>query len=247
MALLEIKNLNVSVDDKPILEGVDLTIDRGETHVLMGPNGAGKSTLLHAIMDDPTFEVTEGEIYYDGELINDLSTDERAKLGIFMSFQNPEAVPGITVANFLRAAKTELTGEAPPLLQFHKDLEKRMKDLDMDPGYKDRYLNVGFSGGEKKKDEILQLNVLQPTLALLDETDSGLDVDAVRIVSKGIREFRDDDNAMLIITHHRAIMNNIHIDKVHLIVDGKIARSGDRSLFERVQEEGYTWVHDTEQ
>ncbi len=246
MALLEIKDLYVSVDGKEILKGINLTMEKGETHVLMGPNGAGKSTLLNAIMDNPAFEVTSGEIWYEGQLINEMSTDERAKLGIFMSFQNPEAVPGITVANFLRASKTELDGQAPPLIRFRRDLEAKMKDLDMDPAYADRYLNVGFSGGEKKKDEILQLNVLNPTLGLLDETDSGLDVDAVRIVSKGIRKFRNENNALLIITHHKAILTKIELDRVHILVDGKIAQSGGKDLFDRVQAEGYAWLKETD-
>lgn len=244
MALLEVRNLHVSVDGKEILKGINLTINRGETHVLMGPNGAGKSTLLHAIMDNPAYEVTEGEILYEGEVINDMSTDERAKLGIFMSFQNPEAVPGITVANFLRASKTELDGQAPPLIRFRRNLEEKMKELEMDTDYADRYLNVGFSGGEKKKDEILQLNVLNPTLGMLDETDSGLDVDAVRIVSRGIRKFRNDENSLLIITHHKAILTKIDLDRVHILVDGKIAESGGKELFDRVQSEGYAWLRE---
>lgn len=242
MTLLDIKNLHVTVDENEILKGVDLQINRGETHVLMGPNGAGKSTLMNAIMNHPAFTVTEGEIRYDAQLINDMPTDERAKLGIFMSFQNPEEVPGITVANFLRAAKAELSGSNPPLLKFRRDLEKHMEELAIDPAYADRYLNVGFSGGEKKKSEILQLNMMEPTLALLDETDSGLDVDAVRIVSDGIRKFRNENNAMIIITHHRAILNKIDVDRVHVIVGGKIIESGGRELFERVQDEGYTWL-----
>ncbi len=244
MALLEVRNLHVSVDGKEILKGINLTINRGETHVLMGPNGAGKSTLLHAIMDNPAYEVTEGEILYEGEVINDMSTDERAKLGIFMSFQNPEAVPGITVANFLRASKTELDGQAPPLIRFRRNLEEKMKELEMDTDYADRYLNVGFSGGEKKKDEILQLNVLNPTLGMLDETDSGLDVDAVRIVSRGIRKFRNEENSLLIITHHKAILTKIDLDRVHILVDGKIAESGGKELFDRVQSEGYAWLRE---
>ncbi|MDO5733542.1 MAG: Fe-S cluster assembly ATPase SufC [Eubacteriales bacterium] len=244
MALLEIKNLAVSVEDKEILSDINLTINRGETHVLMGPNGAGKSTLLHAIMDNPVFQVTEGEIYFDGELINDESTDKRAKRGIFMSFQHPEAVPGISVENFLRAAKEELTGEKPSLLGFHKDLIKQMAELDMDASYANRYLNVGFSGGEMKKDEILQLNVLDPQFAMLDETDSGLDVDAVQVVSKGIKKFRNPNNSLLIITHHRAILNEIEIDRVHILLNGRIAVSGGRDIFERVQNEGFGWVRE---
>lgn len=245
MPLLEIKDLHVGVEDKEILRGINLTIEKGETHVLMGPNGAGKSTLLHAVMDSPAFTVSRGEIYYQGELINDLTTDERARLGIFMSFQNPEAVPGITVADFMRAAKTEIDGKAPPLIRFRRALEGEMKDLDIDPSYADRYLNVGFSGGEKKKDEILQLNILDPSLALLDETDSGLDVDAVRIVSQGIKKFQNQEKSILIITHHRAILENIKIDKVHILMDGLIVRSGGKDLFEKVQDEGYGWLKQT--
>ncbi|MDO5737923.1 MAG: Fe-S cluster assembly ATPase SufC [Eubacteriales bacterium] len=244
MAFFEIKNLAVEVEDKEILKDINLSIERGETHVLMGPNGAGKSTLLHAIMDNPVYEVTAGDILLDGESLLDLSTDKRAKKGIFMSFQHPEAVPGITVENFLRAAIEELKGEKPSLLGFHKELVAKMAELDMDESYASRYLNVGFSGGEKKKDEILQLNVLQPQLALLDETDSGLDVDAVQVVSRGIKNFRSKDNSLLIITHHRAILNEIDIDRVHILLDGRIALSGGREVFERVQDEGFGWIRE---
>ncbi len=244
MSFFTIKNLAVEVSDKQILEDINLEIGRGEIHVLMGPNGAGKSTLLHAIMDNPAFTVTSGRIYFEGEDITELSTDKRAKLGLFMSFQQPEAVPGITVENFLRAAREELTGEKPSLLGFHRELLSEMAALDMDESYANRYLNVGFSGGEKKKDEILQLNVLQPKLALLDETDSGLDVDAVQVVSRGIKKFHNSNNSILIITHHRAILNEIEIDKVHVLLDGKIALSGGRDVFERVQDEGFGWVRE---
>lgn len=239
MPLLEIRNLHVSVEDKDILKGIDFKVNKGEVHVIMGPNGAGKSTLVNAIMNNPAFEVTKGQIFYKDEDISELPAEERARKGIFMSFQNPEEVPGITVAEFLKAALYAKTGENIPTLKFHKQLEEAMKELKIDTQYKDRYLNVGFSGGEKKKSEILQLNVLKPQLAMLDETDSGLDVDAVKIVSEGISKFKNSENAIILITHHQELLKSIDIDKVHVIADGKIVAEGGPELAKKVHEEGY--------
>lgn len=243
-ALLEIRDLEVRVEDKQILEGINLSINPGEVHVVMGPNGAGKSTLLNAIMAHPKYTVTDGDILYKGESILEDTTDERARKGIFLSFQAPQEVPGVTVENFLRSAKSEQEGKNIPVLKFKKDLEKKMDKLDMKEGLGDRYLNVGFSGGEKKKTEVLQMQVLDPDLVLLDETDSGLDVDAVRVVSEGVADFLTDEKGCLIITHHSAILENVKPDYTHVIIDGKIAMEGGPDLVERVQENGYAWIRE---
>ncbi len=239
--LLEIKNLKtVAVDDgSDILKGLDLVINKGEVHVIMGPNGSGKSTLANTIFDNPRYRVIDGDIYFDGERINDLNTAERAKKGLFMSFQTPEDIPGITVAHFLKTAKNAVSEERLNLFKFSKEVEEKMKELDMDPSYVNRELNVGFSGGEKKKNEILQLLILNPKLAILDETDSGLDVDAIKTVSKGINLFKNDDNALLIITHSTKILKSLKVDYVHILVDGKIVYTGDASLAKEIDENGY--------
>jgi len=239
MELLNIKDLYVNAGEKEILKGLNLNINRGEVHVIMGPNGAGKSTLANIILNNPEYSIVSGEIDFEGENINELKTDERAKKGIFMSFQTPEEVPGISVTNFLKTAKMSVTGEPVKIFAFKKELESNMKKLDMNPSYSTRDLNVGFSGGEKKKNEILQMLTLNPKLAILDETDSGLDVDAIRVVSKGINMYKNNDNAVLIITHSTKILKDLIIDKVHILVDGKIVKSGDGSLAEQIEEEGY--------
>ncbi len=241
-ALLEIQDLVVSVEEKEILKGIDLTIQPGEVHVVMGPNGAGKSTLLNAIMAHPKYEIEEGDIRFKDESILEDSTDERARKGIFLSFQSPQEIPGVTVEDFLRTAKSEVTKKNVPVLKFKKDLAKKMEHLEMKTSVGDRYLNVGFSGGEKKKNEILQMQVLNPDLILLDETDSGLDVDAVRVVSEGVADFLDESKACLIITHHSAILDKIKPDFVHIIIDGKIAKEGGPELVDRVQQDGYAWL-----
>ena len=240
-ALLQVEGLNVLIDnDLPILHGIDLTIRRGETHVLMGPNGAGKSTLGYTLMGNPHYTVAGGSIRFDGEDITHLDTDKRAKAGLFLSFQNPLEVPGISLSSFLRNATRELTGQPVKLLAFQKRLNAVLKTLDMDGVYADRDLNVGFSGGEKKKAEILQLLMLQPKLAILDETDSGLDVDAVRTVSRGIGEYRrQSDGALLIITHATKILEALQVDYTHILVNGRIVESGDGSLVEKVNREGF--------
>lgn len=243
-ALLEIRDLHVSVEDKEILKGLNLTINKGEVHVVMGPNGAGKSTLANAIMAHPKYEVNSGDIVFEGESILEHSADQRARDGIYMSFQAPEEVPGITVENFLRAAKSAHTGKNIPIMKFKRQLAEKMEALKMDPSYADRYLNVGFSGGEKKKNEILQMQILDPKLALLDETDSGLDIDAVRIVSEGVASFMTEEKSCLIITHHNEILASIQPDFVHVIVDGRIVKEGGRELIDEIQEKGYAWIRE---
>lgn len=242
--LLQIKDLCVSVENKEILKGINLTIRRGEVHVVMGPNGAGKSTLANTIMAHPKYEVTSGEIWLDGESILEFTADQRAKKGIFMSFQSPKEVPGITVEDFLRAAKTQVTEKTMPVLKFKKQLSSMMEELHMEPAYADRYLNVGFSGGEKKKAEILQMKVLDPSLILLDETDSGLDVDAVRVVSAGVADFLDETKSCLIITHHSEILTSIVPQFVHVIIDGQMVKEGGPELIQQIQEQGYEWIRE---
>jgi Fe-S cluster assembly ATP-binding protein len=238
--LLEIKGLTVNVSDKEILHGVDLNVNKGEVHVLMGPNGAGKSTLGYALMGNPNYSVTGGSITFNGKDILEENAAERAKDGLFLSFQNPIEVPGITLSNFIRSSVDQKTGKRSRLWDFRKKLEKEMKVLKMDPSYADRDLNVGFSGGEKKKAEILQMLMLKPDLAILDETDSGLDVDAVRTVSDGVEEFmKEREGALIIITHSTRILESLHVDYTHILVNGKIVASGDGSLVDEINENGF--------
>ncbi|MDY3006916.1 Fe-S cluster assembly ATPase SufC [Anaerococcus sp. AGMB00486] len=240
--LLKVENLHVSVDDTEILKGIDLKVNAGEVHVIMGSNGSGKSTLMNAIMANPIYDVTEGKIYFEGEDITDLTTDKRAKAGIFMSFQSPDAISGVRLGDFLKQAKEEVTGKKPSILGFNKELKKEMEELKLSEEYAYRYVNVGFSGGERKKSEILQLKILNPKLAMLDETDSGLDVDAVRIVSEGIKNYLSEDNAVIVVTHHNELLANIDVDYVHVLKDGKIKYTSDASLMEKIEKEGYEWV-----
>ncbi|HAX52268.1 Fe-S cluster assembly ATPase SufC [Muricomes intestini] len=240
--LLEIEDLGVSVEDHVILDGVNLKINKGEIHVLMGPNGTGKSTLVSSIMGDPRYEITKGKILFKDKDITDEKTDVRARSGIFLSFQTPEEIPGITLENFLRTAKGAVEGRPPKILAFRKELKAQMEALDMDPTYAERYLNVGFSGGEKKKAEILQLLMLQPRLALLDETDSGLDVDAVRTVSKGISAYHNQKNAVLIITHSAKILEGLDIDYVHVLEGGHIVKTGGRELSSEIIRSGFNSI-----
>lgn len=242
--MLKIENLHAQVEGKEILKGIDLEIKSGETHVIMGPNGSGKSTLLKVIMDHPDYEVTEGEIFFEGEDISEESTDKRAKRGMFLSFQNPEEVEGISVENFLRTAFTNVKDEKPQLLEFRRDLKKKLEELDFNGDYAQRYLNVGFSGGEKKKNEILQMKVLDPKFIMLDETDSGLDVDATKIVSKEVSSFLNEDKAALIITHHSSILESIKPDFVHVMIEGKIVRTSDSSLISEIEKDGYSKIRD---
>ena len=238
--LLDVKNLFVNVDEKEILHGVDLSVGKGETHVLMGPNGTGKSTLGYALVGNPRYTVTGGEIWFNEENITGTPVYERARKGMFLSFQNPLEVPGITLSAFIRSALEQRTGGRIRLWDFKKELAKTMELLQMDPSYAERDLNVGFSGGEKKKAEILQMLMLKPSLAILDETDSGLDVDAVRTVSKGIEAYQKTcDGSLLIITHSTRILESLHVDYTHIMVDGKIVRTGDGSLVDEVNSEGF--------
>ena len=238
--LLDIQNIFVNIDSKQVLNGLNLQIAKGETHVLMGPNGAGKSTLGNTIMGNPIYTLSSGKIFFDGQDISELSADKRAKLGMFLSFQNPLEVPGISVETFIRSAIQQSTGEHVKLFQFQKALKANMELLNMDSSYASRDLNVGFSGGERKKSEILQLLMLNPKFAILDETDSGLDVDAVRTVSKGIQEYqKKQDGALLIITHSTKILESLHVGYTHVIVKGKIVKTGDGSLVRQINDNGF--------
>ena len=240
MSLLDVQNINVSVEEKQVLNNLSLQINPGETHVLMGPNGAGKSTLGNAIMGNPVYTLNSGKILFDGVDLSEEKTDVRAKAGLFISFQNPLEVPGISLESFIRSALQQRTGERVKLFQFQKELQANMKLLNMDESYAKRDLNVGFSGGERKKSEILQLLMLKPRLAILDETDSGLDVDAVRTVSKGIEEYRRTQNGgLLIITHSTKILESLKVDYTHILVKGKIIKTGDASLVEEINKNGF--------
>ena len=238
--LLTIHDLHAGVDGKEILKGVDLIVDKGEVHVILGPNGSGKSTLMNIIMGHPKYEVQSGSISFEGKDLTNMKTFERAREGIFLSFQTPEEIPGISVENMIRTAKQAMTGEHVKVLAFRKELRAMMKELKIDPSYAERYLNVGFSGGEKKRNEILQLLMLQPKLAMLDETDSGLDVDAVQIVSEGVAKFHNDDNACLIITHNARILDKLKVDKVHVLMNGRIAEEGGPELVDEINKHGFS-------
>ena len=244
MSKLEIKNLHVSVNTdqgpKQILRGVDLTISSGETHAVMGPNGSGKSTLAYSVAGHPKYEITDGEILLDGENVLEMSVDERARAGLFLAMQYPVEVPGVSVSNFLRTAKTAISGEAPALREGVGDLKTAMKNLRMDSDFTERNVNEGFSGGEKKRHEILQLELLKPKIAILDETDSGLDVDALKIVSEGVNRAKaNTDLGVLLITHYTRILRYIQPDFVHVFVAGKVAEQGGPELAERLEAEGY--------
>ena len=239
-ALLEVNRLHVSAGEKEILHGVDLTVGRDETHVLMGPNGTGKSTLGYAVTGNPVYTVTSGSIVFDGEDITALPVNERAKRGIFLSFQNPLEVPGVTLSAFIRSALEQKTGDRLRLWDFKKRLRETMRLLSMDESYAERDLNVGFSGGEKKKAEILQMLMLEPKLAILDETDSGLDVDALSTVSHGMDAYRKScDGSMLIITHNTRILEHLDVDRVHVMVKGHIVREDDASLIPWIDKNGF--------
>lgn len=241
---LEIKDLHVSIEDKEILKGVNLTINTDEIHAIMGPNGTGKSTLSSAIMGHPSYEVTKGEVLLDGVNILELEVDERAKAGLFLAMQYPSEITGVTNADFMRSAinaKRE-EGQEINLMQFIKKLDKNMDFLDIDKDMAQRYLNEGFSGGEKKRNEILQLMMLEPKFAILDEIDSGLDIDALKVVSKGINQMRGENFGALMITHYQRLLNYITPDKVHVMYAGKVVKSGGPELAKRLEEEGYEWV-----
>ncbi|MFX0538701.1 Fe-S cluster assembly ATPase SufC [Ornithinimicrobium sp. Y1847] len=244
MTTLEIKNLHVSVetDDtaKEILRGVNLTINSGETHAIMGPNGSGKSTLAYAVAGHPKYTVTDGQILLDGEDVLEMDVDERAQAGLFLAMQYPVEVPGVTVSNFLRTAKTAIDGEAPKLRHWVKDVKGAMEALRMDSSFAERNVNEGFSGGEKKRHEILQMELLQPKIAILDETDSGLDIDALKVVSDGVNRIRENTGlGVMLITHYTRILRYIKPDHVHVFVAGRVAESGGPELAERLEAEGY--------
>lgn len=244
MSTLEIKNLHVQVETndgpKQILRGVNLTVGSNEVHAIMGPNGSGKSTLAYSIAGHPAYEVTEGEVLLDGENLLDMSVDERARAGLFLAMQYPVEVPGVSVANFLRTAKTAMDGQAPKVRQWIGEVNAAMERLRMDPAFAQRDVNAGFSGGEKKRFEILQMELLRPRFAVLDETDSGLDVDALRIVSEGVNRLHDDSDAgFLLITHYTRILRYIKPDYVHVFVNGRVAEQGGPELADRLEEEGY--------
>lgn len=238
--LLDVNGLTVSVEEKEILHDINLSINKGETHVLMGPNGAGKSTLGFALMGSPKYTLNSGEILFNGKNINDETPDKRSKDGIFLSFQSPLEVPGLSLSSFIRNALEKNRGKRIRLWDFKKELRQAMELLQMDPSYSERDLNVGFSGGEKKKAEILQMLLLNPKLAILDETDSGLDVDAVRTVSKGVEHYQKNrDGALLIITHSTGILESLKVDYTHIMVNGHIVKTGDASLIDEINEYGF--------
>jgi Fe-S cluster assembly ATP-binding protein len=250
MSKLVIKNLHVSIEDNEILKGLDLTVNTGEIHAIMGPNGTGKSTLAYALMGHPNYEVTEGEAIFKGENILDLEADERSHKGLFLAFQYPVAIPGVTVANFLRTAinahrkAQDPEDKGMPIPEFRKMLKERMDLLKMDHSFAGRYLNDGFSGGEKKRAEILQMATIRPDIAILDETDSGLDIDALRIVSEGVNALRGPDFGAVVITHYQRILNYIQPDFVHVMLSGRIVESGGPELALQLEEQGYDWLRE---
>ena len=246
MSVLEIKNLHVSVEDKEILKGLNLTLKTGEIAAIMGPNGTGKSTLSAAIMGNPNYEITEGDILFDGESILDLEVDERARLGLFLAMQYPAEIPGITNAEFIRAAMNagKEDDEKISVLDFITKLDEKMELLGMREEMAERYLNEGFSGGEKKRNEILQLLMIEPSFAILDEIDSGLDIDALKVVSKGVNSMRGENFGSLIITHYQRLLNYIVPDTVHVMMGGKIVKTGDAELAKKLEAEGYAGLRD---
>ena len=250
MSQLEIRNLHVNIEGKEILKGVDLTVEQGKVHAIMGPNGTGKSTLAYTLMGHPSYTVTEGEVHFKGQNVLELEPDERSRLGIFLAFQYPVAIPGVTVANFLRTAiNARRRAENPedkgmPIPEFRKLLKDKMSMLKMDQNFAGRYLNEGFSGGEKKRAEILQMATLNPEIAILDETDSGLDIDALRIVADGVNALMNTDLGILIITHYQRLLNYIKPDYVHVMLDGKIVESGGPDLALHLEDQGYEWVRE---
>jgi Fe-S cluster assembly ATP-binding protein len=251
-AALEIRNLHVSIEEtgEPILRGVDLTIKQGEIHALMGPNGSGKSTLANALMGNPAYEVTAGQIIFDGEDLLEMEPDARSRAGLFLAFQYPVSIPGVTVANFLRQAiNSRMKADDPDskgvsVPQFVRMLRSKMDELDMDHSFAGRYLNEGFSGGEKKRAEILQMATLEPKIAILDETDSGLDIDALRVVSEGVNKLKGPDLGVLVITHYQRILNYIKPDRVHVMFEGRIVESGGPDMALRLEDSGYEWVRE---
>lgn len=250
MSELDIRNLHASIDDREILKGVNLTVKKGEVHALMGPNGTGKSTLAYVLMGHPNYQVTEGEVWFKGQNILEFEPDVRAHLGVFLAFQYPIAIPGVTVANFLRTAINAQRKAANPqdkgipVPEFRRMLIERMNLLKMDQAFAGRYLNEGFSGGEKKRAEVLQMATLKPEMAIMDETDSGLDIDALRIVSEGVNALRGPELGVLVITHYQRILNYIKPDQVHIMLNGQIVESGGSDLALHLEEHGYDWLRE---
>ena len=241
-SLLEIKDLHVNIDGKAILTGLSMKIDRGKVHAIMGPNGSGKSTLASVIMGHPKYEIVKGDILFEGRSIIGLPADERAKAGLFLSFQYPQEISGVTISSFLRSAVNAVRKEKLSVLKFKDFAHEKMALLKMDKAFLSRHLNHGFSGGEKKRAEILQMLMLEPKLAILDETDSGLDIDALKAVSEGVNAFRSDERAVVIITHYKRILEHVKPDKVSIMVDGKIALEGKGDLADHLEEKGYGWI-----
>ena len=239
---LEIVDLHAEIDGKEILRGIDLVVNKGEVHALMGPNGSGKSTLANVLMGHPKYKVTKGDVRYQGESILGWSPDQRARSGLFLSFQYPTAIPGVTMVNFLRQALNATAGKELPVREFRTRLTEKMKLLKMDQSFARRYVNEGFSGGEKKRAEVLQMSLLEPTVAVMDETDSGLDIDALRTVAEGINALRSPDMSILLITHYQRILNYVTPDRVHVLYRGRIVRSGGRELAAELEEKGYDWI-----
>ncbi len=237
--LLAIEDLHATVDGQPILRGVELTTHRGEVHTIMGPNGSGKSTLAKVLMGHPAYEITSGRVYFDGKDITEADPPSRARMGMFLAFQHPEAIPGVSVVNFLRTALSNRTGINYTVLELRLRVMDAMSSLGMDSTFADRYVNQGFSGGERKRNEVLQMAVLEPELAIMDETDSGLDIDALRTVAEGVNRLAGPERGFLIITHYQRLLDHITPDRVHVLVDGRIVESGDIDLARRLEAEGY--------
>jgi len=246
MATLEIRDLHVSVEAEngplEILRGVDLTVKQGETHAIMGPNGSGKSTLAYSVAGHPKYKITSGTVKLDGQDVLAMTVDERARAGLFLAMQYPVEVPGVSVSNFLRTAATAVRGEAPKLRTWVKEVKEAMERLAIDPAFAERNVNEGFSGGEKKKNEVFQMAVLEPKFCILDETDSGLDIDALRLVANGINAMRGPSRAMLVVTHYQRLLDYVVPDVVHVLVDGKIVKSGDADLARNLEKHGYGWI-----
>jgi Fe-S cluster assembly ATP-binding protein len=240
--MLKIENLQVEIDDQEIVKGLDLEVGEGEIHAIMGPNGSGKSTLANVLMGHPRYEVTGGAVTFRGEDVFELEADERAKLGMFLAFQYPSEVPGVSVANFLRTAVNSVREEELSAMEMYRLIQDKMKIMQMDPKFAERYLNEGFSGGEKKRNEILQMLMLDPKLAIMDETDSGLDIDALQVVAKGVNELKGPEFSAVIITHYQRILRYIEPDYVHVMLDGRLVTSGGKELALDLEDKGYEWV-----
>jgi Fe-S cluster assembly ATP-binding protein len=240
--MLRIENLHAQIDGNEILKGLSLEVGKGEIHAIMGPNGSGKSTLSNVLMGHPRYEVTEGSVTFEGQDVLELEPDERARLGMFLAFQYPSEVPGVSVANFMRTAVNSVREKELPPMEMYKLLQEKMRIMQMDPRFAERYLNEGFSGGEKKRNEILQMLMLDPRLAIMDETDSGLDIDALQVVARGVNELRGPEFSAVIITHYQRILRYIEPDHVHVMLDGLIVTSGGKELAEELEDKGYDWV-----